>query len=131
MTLYEHIVEIAGEDGCNKVSKGVDIKKIKVICLLGKGSYASVFLVEKFEEDESSTYYAMKVLDKKELKQKDYFSYVKLEASLLKNFSHPFILNLNYSFQCSTKLFLLLDYQAGGSLFFHLEKKRRFTESEI
>jgi serine/threonine protein kinase len=25
----------------------------------------------------------------------------------------------------------LLDYQAGGSLFFHLEKKRRFTEPEV
>jgi serum/glucocorticoid-regulated kinase 2 len=25
----------------------------------------------------------------------------------------------------------LVDYEGGGSLFFHLEKKRRFTESEI
>ncbi len=25
----------------------------------------------------------------------------------------------------------MVDYEGGGSLFFHLEKKRRFTESEI
>ena len=45
--------------------------------------------------------------------------------------SHPFILRLHYSFQCSRKLYLLLDYEGGGSLFFHLLKKRRFTETEV
>lgn len=50
---------------------------------------------------------------------------------MLAECSHPFILKLHYSFQCSTKLYLLVDYEGGGSLFFHLEKKRRFTESEI
>lgn len=45
--------------------------------------------------------------------------------------SHPFILRLHYSFQCSQKLYLLLDYEGGGSLFFHLVKKRRFTENEV
>jgi len=46
--------------------------------MLGYGSYAKVYLVEKFNET-SSNFYAMKVLDKRELKEKDYFSYVKLE----------------------------------------------------
>lgn len=26
---------------------------------------------------------------------------------------------------------MLLDYEGGGSLFYHLEKKRRFTEAEV
>jgi serine/threonine protein kinase len=73
----------------------------------------------------------MKVLDKRDLKQRDFFSYVKLEQKLLSEMSHPFILKLHYSFQCSSKLYLLLDYEGGGSLFYHLEKKRRFTESEV
>lgn len=98
MTLYDHLYELAGEEETKKVSKGIDTKKIKVICLLGKGSYASVFLVEKFDSESSSAYYAMKVLDKNMLKEKDYTSYVKVEASLLKSFCHPFILKLNYSF---------------------------------
>ena len=45
--------------------------------------------------------------------------------------SHPFILKLNYSFQCKQNLYLLLDYEGGGTLFFHLNKKRRFNEQEI
>jgi len=132
MTLYEHVVELCGEAGCAKFSKGVDIKKIKVICMLGQGSYAKVYLVEKFDDkEENSEFYAMKVLDKRELRNKDYFNYVKLERKLLTELSHPFILKLHYSFQCASKLYLLLEYEGGGSLFFHLEKKRRFTESEL
>ena len=73
----------------------------------------------------------MKVLNKSILKKKDYFSYIKLERQLLLSLDHPFILKMHYSFQCSKKLYLLLDYEGGGSLFFHLAKKRRFTESEV
>lgn len=73
----------------------------------------------------------MKVLDKTILKEKDYFSYVKLERQILMSLEHPFILKLNYSFQCLANLYLVLDYEGGGTLFFHLKKKRRFTEQEI
>ena len=45
--------------------------------------------------------------------------------------NHPFLLKLNYSFQCKANLYLLLDYEGGGTLFYHLNKKRRFTEQEI
>lgn len=83
MTLYEHVVELYGEAGCAKFSKGVDIKRIKVICMLGQGSYAKVYLVEKFNETGGSMFYAMKVLDKRDLREKDYFSYIKLEKKLL------------------------------------------------
>lgn len=97
MTLYEHVYELCGEKGCAKFSKGVDITKIKVICMLGAGSYAKVYLVEKFD-DTKSKFFAMKVLDKRDLREKDYFSYIKLEQKLLSELSHPFILKLHYSF---------------------------------
>ena len=44
---------------------------------------------------------------------------------------HPFILKLNYSFQCKLNLYLLVDYEGGGTLFFHLNKLKRFTNNEI
>jgi len=47
--------------------------------LLGEGSFAKVFFVKKAEVEGESSYYAMKVLDKTILKEKDYFSYIKLE----------------------------------------------------
>lgn len=45
--------------------------------------------------------------------------------------NHPFILKLHYSFQCNAKLYLLLDYEGGGTLFYHLKKKQRFQKDEI
>ena len=62
-------------------------------------------------------------MNKSTLKAKDYFSYIKLEKQLLSALDHPFILKLHYSFQCKEKLYLLLDYEGGGSLFFHLVQK--------
>ena len=73
----------------------------------------------------------MKVLNKQLIREKDYLEFIKLEKRLTQNLRHPFILKLHYSFQCSLKLYLLLDFEGGGSLFFHLNKKRRFTEREV
>ena len=79
-----------------------------MICLLGQGSFAKVFLVKKTpapqESNEtvavSNNYFAMKVLDKSLLKEKDYIDYIKLEKKILVEVVHPFILKLHYSFQC-------------------------------
>ena len=140
ITLYDEVVRTAGMEQLRYFSRKVDLRSINIICLLGEGSFAKVYLVRKEQKsivaDQPSamknyTYYAMKVLNKNILKQKDYFSYIKLERQLLLSLDHPFILKMHYSFQCSQKLYLLLDYEGGGSLFFHLAKKRRFTESEV
>ena len=44
---------------------------------------------------------------------------------------HPFILKLHYSFQCKKNLYLMMDYQGGGTLFFHLKQKNRFQMDEV
>ena len=127
---YDYIVQTCGPVGPSLFSKDIDLRSIRLICLLGEGSFAKVFFVKK-REGSQSTYYAMKVLDKKILKEKDYFSYVKLERQILMTLEHPFILKLHYSFQCATSLYLLLDYEGGGTLFYHLKQKKRFQEKEI
>ena len=128
--MLEYIVQTCGPDAPNNFSRQLDLRSIRIICLLGEGSFAKVFLVKKTEGFQSN-YYAMKVLDKKLLKTKDYFSYIKLERQILMKLDHPFLLKMHYSFQCKANLYMLLDYEGGGTLFFHLNKKRRFTENEI
>ena len=44
---------------------------------------------------------------------------------------HPFLLKMHYSFQCKANLYLMLDYEGGGTLFYHLKRKERLTEQEI
>ena len=41
---------------------------------------------------------------------------------------HPFIVGLRMAFQTREKLFFVLDYCAGGELFFHLGKLGKFPE---
>ena len=102
--------------------------------MIGTGSFAQVYLVKKEERNGSDVqynYYAMKVLNKKLIREKDYIDFIKLEKRLTQNLTHPFILKLHYAFQCDEKLYLLLDFEAGGSLHFHLNKQKRFTEKEV
>ncbi len=42
--------------------------------------------------------------------------------------THPFLVDLHYSFQTSTNLYFVLDYVNGGALFFHLQREKVFNE---
>ena len=51
------------------------------------------------------------------------------ERSVLGYVRHPFIVGMNMAFQSKDKLYFVLDYCAGGELFFQLGKTGRFPES--
>jgi serine/threonine protein kinase len=50
------------------------------------------------------------------------------ERSVLGYVRHPFIVGMNMAFQSKDKLYFVLDYCAGGELFFQLGKTGRFPE---
>lgn len=51
------------------------------------------------------------------------------ERNVLSYIKHPFIVGLNYAFQTSDKLFLILDYCPGGDLSVHLQRDHKFDEA--
>ena len=95
------------------------------LALLGRGSFGSVYLVEK---KNSKMLYAMKVLNKNLIMNQNIVKYAMTERNVLSITSHPFIVKLNYAFQTNDKLFLILDYCPGGDLAEHLLKEKRFKE---
>lgn len=99
------------------------------ICLglLGKGSFGEVYLVK---QKKTSQLYAMKVLDKDRIMAQNIFKYAMTERNVLSLTSHPFIVKLNYAFQTTEKLFLLLDYCPGGDLAEQLSIQTRFSEAK-
>jgi serine/threonine protein kinase len=71
----------------------------------------------------SGIVYAMKVMRKERILQKDHGDYVKAERDLLTAVLHPYIVTLRYSFQTASKLYLVLDFLNGGHLFFNLYRQ--------
>jgi RAC serine/threonine-protein kinase len=89
------------------------------------GSFGKVFLAR---EKATNTMYALKVLKKEYIIRKNQVEHTRTERSVLGYVNHPFIVGLNMAFQTPDQLFFVLDYCAGGELFFHLGKVGRFTE---
>jgi serine/threonine protein kinase len=103
----------------------VGIHDFKLLAVLGRGGYGKVLLVQLRRSGET---YAMKVLRKKQLVQKQQVERTKLERKILANINHPFIVRLHYSFQNKHKLYMVMDFVQGGDLFTHLVSSGCFSE---
>ncbi len=96
--------------------------------VLGKGSFGKVMLVKK-KDDPHGTLYAMKTLRKAALVKRNQLAHTSTERTILQNISCPFLVHLVYAFQTPDKLYMVLDFMAGGELFFWLKKDRKFSEN--
>eukprot|EP00030_Apusomonadida_sp_AF-17_P000541 a174975_535.p1 GENE.a174975_535~~a174975_535.p1 ORF type:complete len:388 (+),score=152.59 a174975_535:34-1164(+) len=98
------------------------------LSVLGKGSFGKVLLVRKKDNQQV---YAMKILLKSMLIERNQVDHTKAERDILKMIRHPFIVQLHYAFQTEDKLYMVLDYINGGELFFHLKRCGRFPEGQV
>ncbi|KAJ2745870.1 hypothetical protein GGI20_001816 [Coemansia sp. BCRC 34301] len=99
-----------------------------VLRLIGKGGYGKVYLVQ---HKQTRGYYAMKVLRKASiLLQRRLIDFTMTERSILSEVQHPFIVKLYYAFQSNSRLYLIMEYVAGGELFTHMIKERIFCEDQ-
>jgi len=102
-----------------------DFQLLKVI---GKGSFGKVMQVKK---KDTGKIYAMKVLQKEAIINRNQVIHTRSEKSILQQVQHPFIVGLHYAFQTRDKLYMILDYVNGGELFFHLKHEGKFSESRV
>jgi serum/glucocorticoid-regulated kinase 2 len=106
----------------------LDINDFDLLKVLGKGSFGKVMLVKK-KDDPNGTLYAMKTLRKAALIKRNQLAHTATERYILEKINCPFLVHLAYAFQTVDKLYMVLDYMAGGELFFWLKKDRRFSEN--
>jgi serine/threonine protein kinase len=104
----------------------VSLEDFELVRVIGKGSFGKVTLVRKKNDQKL---YAMKVLSKPNIIKRKQVEHTKTERRVLGTINHPFIVRLHYAFQTEEKLYFVLDYAAGGELFFHLSRMKKFTES--
>jgi len=112
------------------------IDDFEVRRVLGTGGFGKVFQVAKVSGAEKGKIFAMKVLRKavmvrnKETKEveREINVHAKLERDALRAVKHPFIVDLEYAFQAGGKVYMVLEYLAGGELFMQLQKERMLME---
>ena len=97
----------------------VSQKDFDVKCLLGKGAYGKVFLVEM---NSTKEIFAMKTIEKKQIIEYEEIEHTMSERRILSQLHHPFLVNLHYSFQTPTHLFYIIDYCPGGEFYYYLQK---------
>ncbi|KRX11179.1 Protein kinase-like domain [Pseudocohnilembus persalinus] len=105
------------------------IDDFEILKNLGKGSFGKVLLV-RYKENQQ--FYAMKIILKEKITNQKQKTHAITERYILEKIDFPFIVQLHYSFQNKTKLYLAVDYMSGGELFFHLKKNKgmKFSETQ-
>ncbi|GLB33836.1 putative haspin like kinase [Lyophyllum shimeji] len=99
-----------------------DFRTVKVI---GKGAFGEVRLVQKVD---TGKIYAMKTLKKEEMLKKDQLAHVRAERDVLAESDSPWVVQLYYSFQDPSYLYLIMEFLPGGDLMTMLIKYDTFSE---
>lgn len=97
--------------------------------MVGKGAFGKVMLVRKKNGTGAGKTYAMKVLKKQVIIEKNQVEHTKSEREILFQIRHPYIVRLQFAFHNDQNLYLVTDYYPGGSLFYHLRKCTSFSEN--
>ncbi|KAL2244009.1 UNVERIFIED_CONTAM: Serine/threonine-protein kinase AtPK2/AtPK19 [Sesamum indicum] len=124
------VVENGGIDGVKKVGPA-DFEIMRVI---GKGAFGKVFQVRMKGRSggggDGDGIFAMKVMRKDTIIKNNHVDYMRAERDILTKVVHPFVVQLRYSFQTKSKLYLILDFINGGHLFYHLYRQGIFSEDQ-
>ena len=130
-------------DNLNSRSNSIPIQKkakledFSIIRLIGIGSYGKVYVASK---KRTNKLYAIKVLNKEFINNKNQKNNIITERNILLKLNHTFIMKLDYAFQTKESLYFITQFMHGGELNYHLykeknsyfnEEKARFYAAEI
>ncbi|XP_075677869.1 serine/threonine-protein kinase tricornered isoform X2 [Dermatophagoides pteronyssinus] len=99
-----------------------DFTPLKVI---GRGAFGEVRLVQK---NDTGHVYAMKILRKADMVEKEQVGHVRAERDFLVEADHQWVVKMYYSFQDSINLYLIMEFLPGGDMMTLLIKKDTLTE---
>lgn len=106
-------------------STAVSPKDFQCIKVIGVGGMGRVLLVRCRRDGKL---YAMKVVSKRSVREKDMASRVLSERDVLGGTYHHSLVHLHWAFQTNSSLYFVMEYCPGGELSTQLQKVKRFTE---
>lgn len=107
------------------------LSAFEIVCLVGKGGFGKVLLVRHRAEPDSL--YAMKVMKKSVLASRNAVRDAQIERDVLAMLGHyecPFIVRLHAAFQTEKRVYLVMDFAAGGEIMFHLRQQAMLSEDQ-
>ena len=109
-------------------ASNVCVEDFELLTVIGRGSFGKVMQVRKKGGADVGAIYAMKILRKEAIIERNQVEHTKAERQILEEIDHPFLMKMHYAFQTPPKLYFVMDMITGGELFFHLKNERRFNE---
>jgi len=110
------------------ITPNVSMQNIEIKSVIGRGFYGKVMLCKYKTTGE---FVAVKTIHKNRLIKENKVHTIFSERNVLLKAKHPFIISLLFAFQNDTKVYLGLEYAAGGELFHHIQKRGLFPLSEV
>jgi serine/threonine protein kinase len=116
-----------------KPKEKVTLADFHLLTTIGKGGFGKVLTVQKItgSQEDSGKVYAMKILKKQHVVDTRQVDSTKAERRILHNIEHPFVVKLRYAFQSQSKLYMVMDYYSGGSLYYHSERLGTFPADSV
>ncbi|CAD8062320.1 unnamed protein product [Paramecium sonneborni] len=108
-------------------TKRVGLKDFTLIKCIGVGGFSRVYMVRK---KDNGKFYALKLIDKKFIFENSKEIIVQNERDIMTKMNNQFITPLHYSFETKYYIAFVLEYCAGGELFYHLRKLKRLSEQD-
>ena len=106
--------------------KSVSVDDFNLICVIGRGNFAKVLMVELKSKKQL---YAMKVMKKQFILEDEDIEWVQIEKNVFEMASnHPFLVGLHSCFQTASRLFFVIELVQGGDLMYHMQRRKRLQE---
>lgn len=104
---------------------GTRVGPYSVTSTLGQGTFGKVKLAQ---HQESGREFAIKILDKSDIKANELTVNVRREIAIMKALNHRNIVNLREVLSSKTKLYIVMDLVRGGELFDQIERNGELDE---
>ncbi|PVV02776.1 hypothetical protein BB560_002760, partial [Smittium megazygosporum] len=101
------------------------VQDFQTVKIIGRGAFGEVRLVQ---QRDSGKIYAMKVLRKADMIEKDQLAHVRAERDVLAESDSQWVVQLYFSFQDESRLYLIMEFLPGGDLMSMLIKYDIFPE---
>ncbi|CAD8134349.1 unnamed protein product [Paramecium octaurelia] len=110
-----------------QTTKKVGLKDFQLIKCIGVGGFSRVYLVRK---KDTGIFYALKLIDKKFIIDNKKEIIVQNERDIMVKMENQYVIPLHYAFESKFYIAFVLEYCAGGELFYHLRKLKKLNEQD-